>query len=134
VRTLGLDYGERRIGVAVSDPTNSFAQPLETLEGGRVFERLTELIAEYDVGRLVVGLPLQMDGRAGTQAELARGFGKRIAAHTGLPVSYVDERLTSAEATRVLNAAGGKPGRNKGRVDRVAAALLLGTFLASEAT
>lgn len=130
VRTLGLDYGERRIGVAVSDPTDRFAQPLETLEArAQPLERIAALVDEYEVARIVVGLPLQMDGRAGVQAERTRRFGAEVAERTGLPVEYLDERLTSVEATRVLAQAGGKPSRNRERVDRVAAALLLGTFL-----
>jgi putative Holliday junction resolvase len=129
VRTLGLDYGERRVGVAVSDPTDSFAQPLETVKSSETLERIAELVNEYEVHRIVVGLPLQMDGRAGAQAERTREFGERVAGRTGLPVEYLDERLTSVEAKRVLAEAGGKPGRNRDRVDRVAAAILLGTFL-----
>jgi putative Holliday junction resolvase len=129
VRTLGLDYGERRVGVAVSDPTDRFAQPLETLPTDSTLERIAELVDEYEVRRIVVGLPLQMDGRAGAQAERTRAFGERVAQRTGLPVEYLDERLTSVEAKRVLAEAGGRPGRHKDRVDRVAAALLLGTFL-----
>lgn len=130
MRTLGLDYGERRIGVAVSDPTDRFAQPLETLASGdATLERIAELVRDYEVRRIVVGLPLQMDGHAGPQAGRARRFGQRVARHTGLPVEYVDERLTSVEARRVVAESGGKPGRNRERVDRVAAAILLGTFL-----
>lgn len=130
MRTLGLDYGERRIGVAVSDPTDSFAQPLETLKSSdHTLERICELATEYEVHRIVVGLPLQMDGRAGEQAERTRKFGDAVARRTGVPVEYLDERLTSVEAKRVLAEAGGRPARNRERVDRVAAAILLGTFL-----
>ena len=130
MRTLGLDYGERRIGVAVSDPTDTFAQPLETLkQGDRTLERIAELVGEYDVRRIVVGLPLQMDGRAGPQAERTRAFGAAVGRETGLAVEYLDERLSSVEAKRVLAQAGGRPGRNRERVDRVAAAIVLGTFL-----
>ena len=129
MRTLGIDYGERRVGVALSDPTDSFAQPLETVPTERTLERIAELVSEYQVGRIVVGLPLQMDGRAGEQAERTRAFGDEVARQTGLPVEFQDERLSSREATRVLAEAGGRPGRNRDRVDRVAAALVLGTFL-----
>ncbi len=116
-----------------------FAQPLETVPRTepapeRAIERIGELVAEYQVRRIVVGLPLQMDGREGRQAERARAFGDAVAKHTGLPVKYQDERLTSVEATRVLSLAGARPGRNSERVDRVAAALLLGTFLQREET
>ena len=142
MRTLGLDYGERRIGVAVSDPTGLLAQPLETIQrpgrsGGRggeqrAVERVVALVAEYEVGRIVLGLPLQMDGREGEAVARTRAFGDVIARETGLPVDYVDERLTSREAERVLVAARGKPSRHKDRVDRVAAALVLQTWLERE--
>ena len=113
----------------MSDPTDCFAQPLETLRTEQTFERIAELVSEYEVQRIVVGLPLQMDGRAGTQAERTRAFGDELARQTGLPVEYVDERLTSRQASRALAEAGGKPGRNRERVDRVAAALVLGVYL-----
>jgi putative Holliday junction resolvase len=137
VRTLGLDYGERRVGVAVSDPTDRIAQPLETVPRTerapeRTLERIRELTSDYEVRRIVVGLPLQMDGRSGEQADRARAFGAAVAEVTGLPVEYQDERLTSVEATRALSRAGGRPSRNRDRVDRVAAALLLDTFLARD--
>ncbi len=131
---MALDYGERRIGVAVTDPSGRLAQPLETVNRpreapDRALARVCELVGEYDVGQIVVGLPLQMDGHPGAQAGTTRAFGAEVEARTGVPVEYLDERLTSAQARRVLAQAGGRPGRNKDRVDRVAAAILLDTYL-----
>jgi putative Holliday junction resolvase len=131
---MALDYGERRIGVAVTDPSGRLAQPLETLERshrapGGALSRICELVDEYDVGQIVVGLPLQMDGHPGALAETTRAFGAEVEARTGVAVEYLDERLTSAQAKRVLAETGGRPGRNKDRVDRVAAAILLDTYL-----
>jgi len=131
---MALDYGARRIGVAVTDSSGRLAQPLETLEQSRgapdrALSRICELVDEYDVGQIVVGLPLQMDGHAGPMATTTRAFGAEVEARTGVAVEYLDERLTSAQAKRVLAQAGGRPGRNKDRVDRVAAAILLDAYL-----
>ena len=133
MRVLGLDPGERRIGVAVSDPTGTLAQPLEVIvRRGRSSEhldRIAELVKEYKVVRIVVGLPLHMDGRAGAEAEAARRFGAAVAARTGLPVDFVDERWTTLEAERTLRALGSRAGRVRERADAVAASLLLRTWL-----
>ena len=135
---MALDFGERRIGVAISDPSGTLAQPLETVSRGgsseAALKRIAQLVAEYDVERIVVGLPLLLDGRSGSQAERARRFGGEVAQRTGVSVEYLDERLTSAEARRALRAAGVPARKQKGRVDPVAAALLLNTFLERRST
>ena len=135
---MGLDYGERRIGVAISDPSGMIAQPLATLERARrgapePLERIAELVDEYEVEHIVVGLPLHMDGTSGEQAAKARAFAGRVAARTGLPVDLVDERWTSVEARRTLREAGLSARKQKGKVDPVAAALLLRTWLEQQA-
>lgn len=133
VRTLALDYGERRIGVAISDPTGAIAQPLETIAstaGGRdALERIAELVRKHEVDQIVVGLPLHMNGRAGPEADRARAFGERVRARAGVAVDYLDERWTSLEAERVLDEAGVRKRKQRGRVDPIAAALLLRTWL-----
>jgi putative Holliday junction resolvase len=133
VRILGLDYGERRIGVAISDPTGSFAQPLETIATPRGdadgLARVAELVKTREVGQIVLGLPLHMSGRAGPEAERVRAFGARVSTLTGVPVDYVDERWTSREAERVLDEGGVSKKKQRGRVDPIAAALLLRTWL-----
>jgi putative Holliday junction resolvase len=132
---MALDYGEARIGVAISDPTGSFAQPLETIAPGRkasektALARIAELVARYDVGRIVVGLPLRMDGSAGEQAQRVRSFGERVARRTGLPVDYLDERWSSVQAERALAEGGVKARDRRGRVDPIAAALVLQTWM-----
>ena len=140
MRTLALDYGERRVGVAISDPTGRTALPLETIErkrgAGDLFARLDALIAEYDVGQLVLGLPLSLDGSTGPQAERTRRFGRELERRTRLPVDYLDERWTSKEAERLLEPAGRSRRRQQKRraaVDTVAATLLLQTWLARAA-
>lgn len=138
---MGLDYGERRVGVAMTDPTGAFAQPLESIQGRgsaeRVLERLEELVREYQVSRIVVGLPLHMDGSRGEQAHRAQAFGERVARRLGLPVEYQDERWTSREAERALAPAGASSRRRRRRreqIDPVAAAILLRTWLARSAS
>jgi putative Holliday junction resolvase len=133
VRTLALDWGERRIGVAISDSTGLIAQPLETIAsktGERgALERIADLVRAHDVGQIVVGLPLHMNGRPGPEAERARAFGERVRARAGVAVDYLDERWTSLEAERVLDEVGVKRRNQRGRVDPIAAALLLRTWL-----
>ena len=136
VRTLGIDYGERRIGVAISDENDKIAQPLETLTrapgSGIPFERLEQIVRENAVTEIVVGLPLNMDGSAGAQAGRARDFGAKLGKRTGLAVEFLDERWTSREAERSLGTAGSSSRRQKRRRDRrdaVAATLILATHL-----
>jgi putative Holliday junction resolvase len=133
VRTLALDYGERRIGVAISDATGAIAQPLETIAaktGERgALDRIAELVRTHEVEQIVVGLPLHMNGRPGPEAERARAFGERVRARAGVAVDYLDERWTSREAERALDEAGVRRRAQRGRVDPIAAALLLRTWL-----
>ena len=133
MRTLALDWGERRIGVAISDPMGLIAQPLETIPahaGGRdALERIAELVRSHEVGEIVVGLPLHMNGRAGPEAEKARAFGERVRSRAGVAVEYLDERWTSVEAERALEESGVRESKRRGKIDPVAAAILLRTWL-----
>jgi putative holliday junction resolvase len=136
VRVLAIDYGERRLGLAVSDEAGEHAFPAGTLErrgGKRDVAALCELARERGVERVVVGLPLHMDGRAGKEAEAARAFAAALGAASGLPVDTCDERLTTQEAERSLRAQGytGKRGKKRAAlVDAVAATLILRSYLA----
>ena len=134
VRTMALDYGGRRIGVAVSDPDGVFAQPLlcldrRQLSGKKLWSRLAALVREHGVEQLVVGLPLHMDGGHGEQAAEVKAFGARLAQQTGLPVDYIDERWTSLEAERTMQELGVRRARASGQLDATAAALMLRTYL-----
>jgi len=133
VRTLALDWGERRIGVAISDPTGLIAQPLETIPahaGGRdALERIAELVRAHEVGEIVVGLPVHMNGRNGPEAQKARAFGERVRTRAGVAVEYLDERWTSVEAERALEESGMREKKRRGKVDPIAAAILLRTWL-----
>ena len=134
MRVLAMDYGERRIGVAVSDPMRIIAQPLETIvrsvkQSGAHLERIASLVDEYEVKQIVIGLPLHMEGRHGPEADAAKAFGARVSERTGVPVEYLDERWTSLEAKKVLKASGARRKARKGSVDRVAAAIILRVYL-----
>ncbi len=132
MRLLGLDVGEARVGVALSDPAGVTAQPLETVpRDDKAAERIAEIAREAGAETLVVGLPLRMDGTEGKQVELVRDFAESLAARLEVPLEYVDERLTTREAEAVLVQGGVKRGRKKEASDRLAAALILRTYMDS---
>lgn len=132
VSALGLDVGSKRIGIAGCDRTGLIATGITTLHRTSFQEDVEELkriIQERDVEILVVGLPYSMDGSLGFQARQVQKFTKRITAILKLPVEYVDERLTSYQAEQMIIAERRSPSRNKGLIDRKAAALILQQWL-----
>jgi len=127
-----VDWGERRVGLAVSDPIGVIASPLRTLSvtsRGDALAQVAAVAAECEAGRIVVGLPLLMSGERGAAAEAAEAFAGELAARTGLPVETYDERLTSALSRRRLHEHGVRTGHEKDRVDEGAAVVLLESFL-----
>ena len=129
---MALDYGDRRIGVALSDPLGVSAQPLMTLERRSReidFERLAALVAEHDVIRIVVGMPLGMDGSRGERVRLTEVFMERLRRATGRPVEAWDERLTTVQAERALLEGDVSRRRRRGVIDQVAAVILLQSWL-----
>jgi putative Holliday junction resolvase len=127
-RILGLDVGSRRIGVAVSDPLGITAQGLETLQRRNKrydFEQLQRVIQKYDVREIVVGLPLRMSGAEGTQSDKMQVFAEELRKRFRLPVHLWDERLTSAEANRLLRETDLSIEKRGKAVDRMAAILIL---------
>ncbi len=133
-RTLGLDYGERRIGVAVSDPLGVMASAVQTLE--RVswkadLKRISDLARQHEARRIVVGLPLEMDGTRGERVRIAEVFMTRVRAATGLPVVPWDERLTTVQAERSLLEGDVSRARRREVIDQVAAVILLQAYLDS---
>jgi putative holliday junction resolvase len=131
-RVLAVDPGSRRVGVAVSDPTGTIAQPLTALPAepaASLPERLAALAREQEASELVVGLPRRMDGSLGPEAREARALAERLRSASGLSVTLVDERLTSAAAERALLASGARRARRRQLSDQVAAALILQTYL-----
>jgi putative holliday junction resolvase len=134
-RVLGIDYGERRVGLAVSDPTATLAQPLPTLlrrRGKRPpVAPVLALIREWEVEAVVLGLPLDLAGSENDWTREVRGFGDQLARRGELPVHYQDERLTSVQAERSVRGLGLKKAarEQKGRFDAAAAMLILQAYL-----
>jgi putative Holliday junction resolvase len=138
VRVLALDMGERRVGVAVSDPTGTVARPLQTLARGsrqEDFAAIAGLVAEYDVGLVVVGRPLSLDGTEGPQARRVIRYVEALAARLPIRVVLWDERFTTAVAQEILRQSRGKKrrrqARSAGEVDAIAAAVILQSYLDS---
>jgi len=135
MRALGIDFGERRIGLALSDPTGTIASPLPTLKrraGKRPpLATLERLVEEHGVEALVLGLPLDLDGKDSAWTRTVREVGGKLAERTGLPLHLVDERFTSARAERAVRGLGLPKGKReqKERVDAAAAVLILQTWL-----
>lgn len=134
-RVMGLDVGDRRIGIAVSDELGLTAQPVLTLvrtNRRQDFRSIQRLIRRYNCSAIVVGNPLYMSGDQSPQASKAQAFAQMLREETGLPVHLYDERLTTTEAHRHLHAAGLPVGEHKGIVDQVAAVLILESYLSAQ--
>jgi putative Holliday junction resolvase len=133
-RVLGLDVGSRRIGLAVSDPLGLTAQGLETLQRQNKrldFEKLQQVIREYQVSEIVVGYPLRMSGEEGIQAEKMQLFAEELRQWFKLPVHLWDERLTSTQANRLLRETDMSIRRRGQVVDQMAAVLILQNWMES---
>lgn len=130
---MGIDYGLRRVGIAVSDETQTVAFPFRAIEFSsrrELIRILKGLIEENGIEEVVVGLPLTLKGKMGEIALEAKKFGEEIEKVTGIKVNYVDERFTSVEAERILRSTKSKLGRNdKVKVDLISAVIILQTFL-----
>jgi putative Holliday junction resolvase len=127
-RLLGLDLGEKTLGIALSDRLLTVATPMQTLKRGKFAAdaaRLDIIIGEQGVGGLVVGLPLNMDGSDGPSAQSARAFGRNWLAHSALPLIFQDERLSTSAVTRTLIEADTSRRRRAEVVDKMAAAYIL---------
>ena len=138
MRAIGLDVGEQRIGVAVSDESGLLTAPHGVVRrNSTTFDEILAIVADVGARAIVVGLPLMMrGGREGPQAAAVRAFGEALAAHTDLPVEFYDERLTTVMAERTLQEQGRKAGKNRAarerrreHVDALAAAIILQSWL-----
>jgi putative Holliday junction resolvase len=128
MRILGIDFGDRRIGVAISDSDGHVSTPLETVlrtDDDSALQALREIVRREQIGGLVVGEPRRLDGTRGAAAERAATFARKLVAASGLPCEMVDEALTSVEARQRLRAAGVDPRQHPERVDSLAAQILL---------
>ncbi len=131
-RCLGIDFGLARVGLAMSDPARVIASPLETVVTEDALHRVKSVVDEKDVSEVVVGVPLNMDGSMSEMAEEAIGFVSQLRAVIDVPVVTRDERLSTVEAERALNAVDSparRRNRAKGRVDSAAAAIILQSYL-----
>ncbi len=136
MRWLGVDLGKVRVGMALSedDEGPSSVLPTVTLRAGGELDAIAAAAAEHRVDRIVLGLPLEMSGKEGLAAKRARALGRALAARLpAIGIAFVDERLTSSEAHRMLTASGRSAREQKQRVDQLAAKILLDTHLAIEA-
>ena len=132
MRILAIDYGRKRIGLAISDPLGITAQPLPTIvekSPEKVFQHLAGIIQDMEVKEVVVGLPLRLDSTEGPAAEEVRRFADTLSRMISAPVHLADERLTSALATKLLTLSGYRGKKKKEKVDTVAAQAILQTYL-----
>jgi len=128
LRILALDLGEKTIGLALSDVTRTVASPMQTLAKKKFTVNAAELVAlaaEHDVGGIVIGLPINMDGSEGPRAQSARQFAANLSEKTALPIALWDERLSTAAVTRTLIEADASRARRAQLVDKLAAAYIL---------
>jgi putative Holliday junction resolvase len=126
VRTLALDIGEKRIGVAISDPLGTIAQPLMTIENNaETLAKIAGIVQEREIGEIVVGLPVNMNGTAGPKAQEVREFARKVTEAIDIAVVFVDERLTTAEAEKLMISADVSRQKRRQSIDSVAAAIIL---------
>ena len=132
-RILGVDVGSVRIGLALSDPLGITAQGLEVIDvsDASPIEAVVQRVREHEVEEIVVGIPRRMDGTRGPEAESAEVFARALEEATALPVTRWDERLSTKEAARSMRAAGADARKQRGVIDKVAAAIFLQAYLES---
>lgn len=134
-RILGIDYGEARIGLALSDELGMFAHPLETIDVKRTgpVGRIVEVVKREKVSTLVLGMPRNMDGSYGPAAEKVKAFAGKLKAESGCEVKFWDERMTSMAAQRSLHESGRNTRKSRKVIDQVAAQMILQGYLDSRA-
>lgn len=129
---MALDVGERRVGVAMSDLSQTLASPYTTLQAHPhvvLFQKIVQLIHKEDVVALVIGLPISLNGHEGPQAQRIRTFIEAVSAYVTVPIETCDERYTTAEAQRMMIEAGLRPEQRKAKIDEVAASIILQDYL-----
>ena len=132
MRVLGVDFGHKRIGLALSDETGTIAQPLEYIAGGgvaAVSREIARICAERQIGKVVVGVPLRLDGKASEQTERTLAFIAALRRATTVPVAEWDERLTSVQAERALLEGNVRRSERKQKIDKIAAQIMLQSYL-----
>ena len=131
-RKMGIDYGDKRIGIALTDALCIISSPYEVYKNvGQedAIEHIIKLIKDYDVDEIAMGLPLNMDGTEGERAIIHRQFGEKLESLSGVKVYYIDERLTSAEAEEILISSGVRREKRKELIDKISAQIILQTYI-----
>ncbi|WP_036607116.1 Holliday junction resolvase RuvX [Oribacterium sp. P6A1] len=135
MRILGLDYGSKTVGVAITDPMGITVQPLKTIIRDResalrkTLKEIQEIVEENDVEKIILGLPLNMNDTEGDRAKLTREFAEKLKLRVSVPIEFEDERLTTMEAAEILDESGVKRSEQKRVIDQVAAQLILEQYL-----
>ena len=125
-RRLGIDYGQARVGVAISDSDGLVATPLTTLKNDKILmAKLAEIIQEHQIKGIYLGKPKHLSGVEGATVELVSAFAERLLESFDIPIKYVDERLTSGQAEKLLKSAGKNSKESRGLVDQLAAVAIL---------
>ena len=135
MRILGVDHGSKRIGIAVSDPGRTMAHPIQTVRvkpDGSHIQEIIEIARSFQVERVVVGLPYNMDGSLGFKGEEVLAWGRELERRIGLPVIFWDERLSTSEAHDMLLSLEVRGKKRRAIVDRIAASIILQGYLDSE--
>lgn len=131
-RKMGIDYGDKRIGIALTDALCIISSPFEVYKNAgkeETLKHLDKIIKDYDVDEVAMGLPINMDGTEGERAILHREFGEQLAEFSGVKVFYIDERLTSAEAEEILISSGVRREKRKELIDKISAQIILQTYI-----
>ena len=130
---IGIDYGEKRIGVAKSDPLGLLAHGITTIEWDRDIEKpinqIQQIVIQHNVEKVILGLPMNMDDTEGEKAIKVRDFADVLKKRINIPVEFYDERLSTVEAHDIIHMQGKKTGKNKKRIDMVAACVILQSYL-----
>ncbi len=132
MKTLAIDYGAKRIGIAISDPLGALATPQEALVGLKdkhAAAAIRQLVQETQSEKVLLGLPRNMDGSYGEAADKVRSFGELLSAKLSVPVELIDERLTTVQASRLLHEQGVNAKKQRSRIDSASAAVLLQAYL-----
>ncbi len=135
MRIIGLDFGTKTVGVALSDEKGIIASPHLTIERKhatklrQTYAQIEDIIREYEVGLIVLGLPKNMNNTEGERVEATKEFGENLERRTGISVEYIDERLTTIQADRILEATGVAHSARKEHIDKMAAAIILQSYL-----
>ena len=131
-RLLAIDYGEKRLGLAISDPNQIISKPLKTIilsDSQYIYNELEKIISDYEIQKLIIGLPLGMDGKNTQQTSKVEAFKENLQNKISIPVILFDERLSSVSAKKSLISQGIKTGHNKSKIDQTAAAIFMQHFL-----